>query len=102
LAYKLYSPLLGEAALHLTADGLAEIIASVFVSSALLLGVVAAALRFAVRPLLEDWFKLRSQGAGPGLERRLAQMEENIRRLEAGTGLQLPAESLRSTGQPRT
>jgi hypothetical protein len=88
--------------LHLTSDGLAEIIASAFVSSALLLAVLAAALRFSVRPLLEDWFKLRSQGASLALERRLAEMEESIRRLEAGARLQLPAEPARSAGQPRT
>jgi hypothetical protein len=88
--------------LHLTADGLSEVIVSVVLSSTLLLGMVAAALRFAVRPLLEDWARLRSQGGGMGLERRLAAMEEDLRELKASAGLQLPADSLRSTGQPRT
>ncbi len=88
--------------MHLTADGLAELIASMVISSALLLAVLGATLRFAIRPLLDDWFKLRAQGPGPALERRLAEMEAQIRRLEAGAALQLPAESSRAAGQPRT
>jgi hypothetical protein len=87
---------------HFTAEGLSQLVASIVVSSALLLSVFAAALRFAVRPLLEDWAKLRNQGGGTGLERRLAEMEDDIRQLKARAGLQLPAESVRSTGQPRT
>jgi hypothetical protein len=88
--------------MHLTADGLAELIASMVISSALLLAVLGATLRFAIRPLLDDWFKLRGQSPGPALERRLAEMEAQLRRLEAGAGLQLPAESSRAAGQPRT
>jgi hypothetical protein len=88
--------------MHLTANGLSELIVSIVLTSSLMIGVLAAALRFAVRPLLEDWAKLRSQGSGGGLDRRLAEMEADIRQLKASAGLQLPAESLRSTGQPRT
>ncbi len=88
--------------MHFTADGLSELVASVVISSALLLAVLGATLRLAVRPLLEDWFKLKGQGPGPALERRLAEMEEHIRRLEAGGTLQLPTQSARSAGQPRT
>jgi len=87
---------------HFTPDGLSELVASVVISSALLLAVLGATLRLAVRPLLEDWFKLKGQGPGPALERRLAEMEEHIRRLEAGAALQLPSESIRSTDRPRT
>jgi hypothetical protein len=87
---------------HFTADGLAEVFVSLLVGGSLMLAVIAAALRFAVRPLLEDWFRLRGQGGGVGLERRLQGMEDDIRALKAGGGLQLPAESVRSTGQPRT
>ena len=88
--------------MHLTADGLSELIASVVISSALLLTVLGATLRFAVRPFLEDWFKLKGQNAAPNLERRLSDMEEHIRRLEARAALQLPSEGVRSTSQPRT
>jgi hypothetical protein len=87
---------------HLTADGLAELIASVVICSTIFLAVLGATLRFAVRPFIEDWFKHRGQAAGPGLERRLAEIEENIRRLEATARFQLPADSARSVGQPRT
>jgi hypothetical protein len=83
-------------------DGLSEFIASLMVSSSLMIAVLAATVRFAVRPLLADWAKLKNPGNGVGLERRLAAMEEDIRQLQAGGDKQLPAESLRSTAQPRT
>jgi hypothetical protein len=87
--------------LHFTMDGLSEVIASVMVSSSLMIGVLAVTLRFAVRPLLADWAKLRNPGSSIGLERRLSAMEEDIRQLQAGTSPQLPAESLRLAGQPK-
>jgi hypothetical protein len=90
-----------EAPLHFTMDGLSEVIASVMVSSSLMIGVLAATLRFAVRPLLADWAKLRNPGNGVGLERRLAAMEEDIRQLQTGGAPQLPAELQRASGQPR-
>ena len=54
----------------------------------ILVAVLAVAYRVAIRPLLGDVAKLRT-----GLEHRLAEVEEQIRRLNAAAGLQLPAES---------
>lgn len=68
----------------------------------MLLVVVTVAVRFGLRPLLQDWAKLRTQGGGPTLERRLLEMEEEIRQLKARSNLQLSAETLRSPGHPRT
>src|SRR5277367_2325635 len=82
-AYKRLHPSRG-APLHFTMDGLSEFIASLMVSSSLMIAVLAATVRFAVRPLLADWAKLKNPGNGVGLERRLAAMEEDIRQLQAG------------------
>ncbi len=54
----------------------------------ILVAVLALAYRVAIRPLLGDVAKLRT-----GLERRLAEVEEQIRRLNAAAGLQLPVEA---------
>jgi hypothetical protein len=101
-AYTEGTPFFRGGSLHFTMDGLSEVIASVMVSSSLMIGVLAATLRFAVRPLLADWAKLKNPGNGLGLERRLAAMEEDIRQLQTGGSKQLPAEPLRSTAQSRT
>ena len=68
----------------------------------MLLVVLTAAVRFGLRPLLRDWAKLRTQGGSASLEGRLLEMEEDIRQLKAASNLQLPADSLRSPGHPRT
>ena len=86
--------------MHLTANGIAELVASVFVSSSILIGVLAAALRFAVRPLLADWAELRST-PNDALVRRLTELEEEVRLLRMGANLQLPTESLQP-GRQRT
>lgn len=83
-------------------DLLTELIVTVLLASSVLIGVIAVALRVAVRPLIADWVKMRAEGGSPGLERRLAEMEEDLRQLKAGAGLQLPAESVRSPSRPRT
>jgi hypothetical protein len=86
---------------HLTMDGIAEVITAVFLSSSFLLGVLTLAIRFAVRPLLADWAKLRLASGNETLERRMRELEEEVRLLRMGANLQLPTESLQS-GRQRT
>ena len=88
--------------MDLTIANLTELIVTVLLASSVLIGVIAVALRVAVRPLIADWVKMRAEGVSPGLERRLAEMEEDLRQLKAGAGLQLPAESVRSPSRSRT
>lgn len=54
----------------------------------ILVAVLAVAYRVAIRPLLGDVAKLRT-----GLEHRLAEVEGQVRRLNAGGGLELRVES---------
>jgi len=84
---------------RLTGNELSELVAAVLIGGSVLVAVLTAALRFGVRPLLEDWAKLRAQ-TGP-LERRLAELEEEVRRLKAGSEPRLPAETLRRSDAPR-
>jgi hypothetical protein len=59
--------------------------ALIIFTSSILVAVLAVAYRVAIRPLLGDVAKLRT-----GLEHRLAEVEEQIRRLNAATGLPTP------------
>jgi hypothetical protein len=86
----------------ITPTEVCELIMAVGVSSSIFLFVMVLALRFAVRPLIADWAKLRVPAGNAGLERRLDDMEEEIRQLKAASSLQLPAEPLRAPGHPRT
>ena len=88
--------------MDITPTEVCELIMAVGVSSSVFLAVMVLALRFAVRPLIADWAKLRGPFANAALEQRLADMEEEIRQLRAASNLQLPAESLRAPGHPRT
>jgi len=86
---------------HLTMDGIAEVITAVFLSSSFLIGVLTLAIRFGVRPLLADWAKLRVASGNDALTRRMTELEEEVRLLRMGANLQLPTESLQS-GRQRT
>jgi hypothetical protein len=88
--------------MEFTPTEVCELVMAIGVSSSIFLTVLVAALRFAVRPLISDWAKLRGYVGSDGLERRMATLEEEIRELKAAGNLQLPAESLRSPGHPRT
>jgi len=84
---------------RLTGSEIGELIAAALLGGSVLLAVLTAALRFGVRPLLEDWAKLRAQ-TGP-LERRLAEVEDEVRRLKAAGEPRLSAEGLRRSEPPR-
>ena len=71
------------------------------VAASVLLAVLTAALRLGLRPLLEDWVRIRTQVGSTALERRVAGMEEELRQLQLHASLQLPAD-LRSGLRPRT
>ncbi len=71
------------------------------IASSVFLAVLAAGVRMAVRPLLADWTKLRSQGANAALELRVAELEEELRQLKGGTQVQLPVD-LRPGAHSRT
>lgn len=86
--------------MELSTDHIAELIVTCVLSVSLLVAVFTAALRFGVRPLLEDWVRFRSQLGGGLLERRLTAIEDDLRQLKATSSLQLPAE-LRPTDRPR-
>jgi hypothetical protein len=88
--------------LRLTSTELAQIIIATLLGGSVFLGMLTAALRFGVRPLLEDWAKIRSQLGTQALERRMLEVEEEIRLLRANAGLQLPADSFRLPDRPRT
>jgi hypothetical protein len=94
-------PALGRHRLSFTAIDIEQLVTAVVVSTSLLLGVLGAALRWGVRPLIADWVNLRNQPGRAALEQRVAQMEEEIRQLKASVGLQLPADLLRAAS-PRT
>ncbi len=72
------------------------------VAGSIFIGVLTAALRFGVRPLLTDWSRSRAQLEDTGLDRRVAELEEEMRQVKLVTGLQLPTEDLRSLIRPRT
>jgi hypothetical protein len=72
------------------------------IAVSVLIAVLTAALRFGVRPLLADWAKLRAQPGTPVLERRMVELEEEVRQLKVGPNLQLSADPLRSSGRPLT
>jgi hypothetical protein len=86
---------------HLTTSGISELIVSIFLSSSVLIGMLTAAFRFGLRPLIADWAKLRAAPGTEVLQRRMAELEEEVRQLRMAANLQLPAESVRS-GYPRT
>jgi hypothetical protein len=88
--------------LKFTPTDLPDLIVTLVLTTSVLIGTIAVALRLAVRPLLADWVKFRSEAGRPPLEQRIAEMEEDIRQLKAGAGLQLPAESLRASSHSRT
>jgi hypothetical protein len=76
--------------------GAAMIAGSVF------LAVLTAALRLGVKPLLADWSRGRVQLGDGALERRVAELEEEMRQVKVVASLRLPAEELRPGGRPRT
>jgi hypothetical protein len=62
--------------------------ALIIFTTSILVAALAIAYRVAIKPLLGDVAKLRT-----GLERRLAEVEEHVRRLDAAAdGLQLPVD----------
>jgi hypothetical protein len=75
---------------------------AVMIAGSVLIAVLTAALRFGIRPLLADWAKLRAQPGTFTLERRMAELEEEVRQLKVGPNLQLPADPLRTGGRPLT
>jgi hypothetical protein len=85
--------------MRFTGNEISELIVAVLLGGSVLVAVLTAALRFGVRPLLEDWAKLRAQ-SGP-LERRLAEVEDEVRRLKAASEPRLPAETIRRSDAPR-
>ena len=87
--------------MNFTATGISQLIAATGTVTFLLIAVLTAALRFAVRPLLADWTKLRNQG-GTSLEQRVAELEAEVRQLKGTVTIQLPAESLRTPDRSRT
>ncbi len=72
------------------------------IAGSVLIAVLTAALRLGVKPLLADWSKGRGQLGDGALERRVAELEEEMRQVKRVVHLQLPAEELRSVGRPRT
>lgn len=82
-----------------TVTDISELVVALALLSGVMLTLVTIAIRFGVRPLLADWAKLRTQGGGPSLERRVLELEEEMRQLKNGTNLQLSAESVRSGKQ---
>ena len=90
--------------MNLTESGIAEVMVAtgcVLIACSVLVGVLTAAIRFGLRPLLADWVQMRNQPDVNTLARQIAEMAGDIRQLKAVAALQLPAESLR-TPQPRT
>ena len=71
-----------------TIEDLMMAAALIIFTSSLLVGALAIPYRMAIRPLLGDVAKLRT-----GLERRLAEAEEQIRRLNATNALRFSTES---------
>ena len=86
--------------MRLSSDNIAELIVVCVLSASALIAVFTFALRFGVRPLLEDWARLRAQLSGGLLDRRLSAIEDDIRQLKASSSLQLPAD-LRPADRPR-
>ncbi len=72
------------------------------VAGSIFIGVLTAALRFGVKPLLVDWSRSRGRPEDAGLERRVAELEEEMREVKLVTGLRLPTEEFRSFIRPRT
>jgi hypothetical protein len=72
------------------------------IAVSILIAALTAALRLGVRPLLADWAKLRVQPGTSVLERRMVELEEEVRQLKVGPNPQLPADPLRSGGRPLT
>ena len=72
------------------------------VAGSIFIGVLTAALRLGVKPLLADWSRGRAQLVDTGLERRVAELEEQMRQVKLVANLQLPAEDLRPVSRPRT
>ncbi len=87
--------------MRFTGDTVLEFIVSMVLASSVFLAVLGAVFRIGIRPVLLDWIKHRNQSANPVLERRLAEMEEDIRQLKMVSNLQLPAE-VRASSRPRT
>jgi hypothetical protein len=86
---------------HVTTTGIAEVVTAVVLSTSFLVLVLAVAMRFGVRPLLLDWAKYRGLTGNESLERRMRELEEEVRLLRMGANLQLPSETLQS-GRSRT
>jgi len=84
-----------------TGDTVLEFIVSMVLASSIFLAVLGVVFRVGIRPVLLDWIKHRNQSGNPALERRLAEMEEDIRQLKMASNLQLPAE-VRASSRPRT
>jgi len=87
---------------NVTLTEIAELVMAIGLSSSILLSVMLIGLRFAIRPLIADWDRLRGPAGNGLLEQRMAEMEEEVRRLRAGVAGQLPAGSPRSPEHPRT
>jgi hypothetical protein len=72
------------------------------IAASVLLAVLTGALRLGVKPLLVDWSRGRAQLGDPALERRVAELEEEMRQVKLVANLRLPSDDSRSGGRPRT
>lgn len=91
--------------MRLSASDISDLIMSfgaTLIAGSILIGVLTAALRLGVRPLLADWAKLRVQPGTHALERRVMELEEELHQLRTGTNLHFPADPLRSAVRSRT
>ena len=87
--------------MRVSANEVFEFVVSMVLAGSILLATLTAALRFGVRPLLEEWAKRRFPPASADVERRLASLEDDVRQLRTASNFQLPAE-LRAGSWPRT
>jgi len=62
--------------------------------------VLTAALRLGVKPLLTDWSRGRSQLGDAALERRVAELEEEMRQVKMLANLRLRRKLSRPAGRP--
>jgi hypothetical protein len=79
-----------------SASDITELIMSLgaaMIAGSVLLAVLTAALRFGVKPLLTDWSKGRTQMGDAALERRVAELEEEMRQVKMTASRQLPVET---------
>jgi hypothetical protein len=90
---------------RLSTNDISELIMSLgaaMIAGSVFIAVLAAALRLGLRPLLADWARLRLQAGPSALERRMMELEEEVRQLRVGANLQLSVDPLRSGARSLT